>query len=53
MEKKKKKSGSFMGRARDATATKTTDCTFEYSLVDGTWTPKDGTDQQVYAAFFA
>ncbi|WP_303248880.1 hypothetical protein [uncultured Slackia sp.] len=53
MDEMNKKIGSIMVQAMDETATKTTDCTFEYSLVDGTWTPKDGTDQQVYAAFFA
>lgn len=52
MDEMNKKIGSIMVQAMDETATKTTDCTFEYGLVEGTWTAKDGTDQQVYAAFF-
>ncbi len=53
MDEMLKRIGAIMVQAMDETAVKATDHTFEYLLVDGAWTPKDGTDQQLYNAFFA
>lgn len=53
MDEMNKKIGSIMMQAMDETQVKSTDCTFDYQLVDGTWTFQNSAEQQLYNAFFA
>lgn len=53
MDEMNKKIGEIMLQAMDETQVKSTDCTFDYKLVDGTWTIQDNAEQQLSNAFFA
>lgn len=53
MDEMNKSMGSAMMEAMDETATKTTDCTFDYALEDGAWKVVGGIDSGLYGAFFA
>lgn len=53
MDELNKKIGEVLMQAMNETEVSTTECSFGYTLVDGTWTMSDSAEAEIYNAFFS
>lgn len=53
MDELNKKIGEILMQAMNETEVSTTECSFGYTLVDGTWTMSDSAEAEIYNAFFS